>query len=130
MGVPAVKKRLFVFATIPLAAALSGLAAPAQAACTVIAATNSGPTKAMALAASQQAVESQAQSLKRKHGWRHVSISARKVRPDPFWKAVRPVVPPEIIIRPDTRTAHAYTTCWPGVVVPFVCTSGARICGN
>ena len=111
-------------------AALTSFAAPAQAACTVIAATNSGPTKGSALAASQRAVETQAQDLKRKHGWRRVSISARKVKADPFWKAVRPVVPPEIIIKPDVRTAHAHTTCWPGVVVPFVCTSGARICGN
>jgi hypothetical protein len=105
-------------------------AGQAQAACTVIAATNSGPTKGSALAASQRAVETQAQQLKSQRGWRSVSISARKVKADPFWKAVRPVVPPEIIIKPDVRTAHAHTTCWPGVVVPFVCTSGARICGR
>ena len=125
------KRRIFAIAAGSfIAAAALGLAGPAQAACTVIAATNSGPTKGSALAASQRAVETQAQDLKRKHGWRSVSISARKVKADPFWKAVRPVVPPEIIIRPDTRTAHAHTTCWPGVVVPFVCTSGARICGH
>jgi len=124
-------KQFFRTAAIAvIAAATLGLASQAHAACTVIAATNSGPTKGSALAASQRAVESQAQDLKRKHGWRSVSISARKVKADPFWKAVRPVVPPEIIIRPDTRTTHAHTTCWPGVVVPFVCTSGARICGQ
>ena len=107
------------------------LAQPADAGCTVIAATNSGPTRASALAASQAAVRQQAQKLKQQHGWRRItSISARRVKPDPFWKAVRPVVPPEIIIKPDVRTAQAYTICWPGVVVPYVCTSGSRICGS
>jgi len=107
------------------------LAQPVQAGCTVIAATNSGPTHASALAASQAAVGQQAQKLKQQHGWSRVtSVTARRVRPDPFWKAVRPVVPPEIIIKPHTRTARAYTICWPGVVVPYVCTSGSRICGS
>jgi len=107
------------------------LAQPVQAGCTVVAATNSGPTHGSALAASQAAVRQQAQELKRKYGWRRVtSITARRVKPDPFWKAVRPVVPPEIIIKPNVRTAEAYTICWPGVVVPYVCTSGSRICGN
>jgi hypothetical protein len=27
-------------------------------------------------------------------------------------------------------TARTYTTCWTGVTVPFVCTSGAQVCGN
>jgi hypothetical protein len=107
------------------------LAQPADAGCTVIAATNSGPTHASALAASQAAVGQQAQKLKQQYGWRRItSISARRVEPDPFWKAVRPVVPPEIIIKPDIRTGQAYTICWPGVVVPYVCTSGSRICGS
>ncbi len=96
----------------------------------MIAATNSGLTKGRALAASQAAVKSRAQELKAKHGWRRVSIAAVKVKTDPFWKAVRPVVPDNIIFRPDIRTSYAHTTCWPGVVVPIVCTSGARICGN
>jgi hypothetical protein len=57
-------------------------------------------------------------------------MRARKVTPDPFWKAVRPVVPPSILIKPDVRTAKTYTQCWPGVVVPYVCTSGAVACGR
>ena len=27
-------------------------------------------------------------------------------------------------------TAKTYTTCFTGVVVPFVCTSGSKVCGN
>ena len=118
-----------------IGAGLAGLAIfgsqAAQAGCTVIAATNSGPTHKAALAASQAAVGQEAQKLKQKYGWRRItSISARRVKPDPFWKAVRPVVPPEIIIKPNVRTKQAYTICWPGVVVPYVCTSGSRICGS
>jgi hypothetical protein len=27
-------------------------------------------------------------------------------------------------------TAKTYTTCFTGVVVPYVCTSGLAVCGN
>ena len=53
-----------------------------------------------------------------------------KVRPNPFWKSVRPVVPQGVILKPDVVTASTYTTCFRGVVVPFVCTSGSAVCGH
>jgi hypothetical protein len=52
------------------------------------------------------------------------------VQPNPFWKTVRPVVPENVILKPDVVTALTYTTCFTGVVVPYVCTSGSAVCGN
>jgi hypothetical protein len=51
------------------------------------------------------------------------------VKPDPFWKTVRPQVSTNLIVG-SYVTARTYTTCWTGVTVPFVCTSGAQVCGN
>jgi hypothetical protein len=42
---------------------------------------------------------------------------------------VRPVVPKDVIYGTFV-TAKTYTTCFTGVVVPFVCTSGAKVCGK
>jgi hypothetical protein len=56
-------------------------------------------------------------------------MSAYKVQPDPFWKAVRPVVPKDVIYGKFVN-AKTYTTCFTGVVVPYVCTSGSKVCGN
>ena len=52
-------------------------------------------------------------------------MSAYKVKPDPFWKSVRPVVPKDVIYGTFV-TAKTYTTCFTGVVVPYVCTSGCE----
>jgi hypothetical protein len=108
-----------------------GAAAPAWAAsCQVIAATHSAASKAQAAIQAQQLADQSAAELRQKMGWRSYTMRARKVTPDPFWKAVRPVVPPEIILKPDIVTAKTHSTCWPGVVVPYVCTAGAVVCGH
>jgi len=53
------------------------------------------------------------------------------VQGDPFWKAVRPgAPPPEAVLKPDIITTRFYTTCFTGVVVPFVCTTGSAVCGQ
>ena len=38
-----------------------------------------------------------ANNLRRSKGWSYVSMSAYRVKPDPFWKTVRPVVPKNVI---------------------------------
>ena len=64
-------------------------------------------------------------------GWSYVTLSARKVKGDPFWKAVRPDgVPADAQLKPDLVTGRFYTTCFTGVVVPYVCTTGSAVCGN
>lgn len=102
---------------------------PAFAGCDVISATHSADTRAEALRMSQALAAQSAQEVKRKKGWGYVTMSAYKVKPDPFWKAVRPTVPKDVILG-KVVTARTYTTCFTGVVVPYVCTSGSKVCGN
>lgn len=98
--------------------------------CELIVATNSAPSKAAAARAAQQNTRDTAQQVRRKHGWSYVTLRARKVTPDPFWKSVRPEVRNEMLLKPDIVTGQTYTQCWRGVVVPFVCTAGASACGG
>jgi hypothetical protein len=102
---------------------------PAAAGCQVISATHSADNKADALAMSRALAAESAADLKHSKGWKSVSMSAYKVKPDPFWKTVRPVVPQDVIYG-HFATAKTYTTCFTGVVVPYVCTSGSKVCGN
>jgi len=103
---------------------------PASAGCQLIKATNSAESKASAARAAYQNAIDSAETLRRQKGWRYVTLRARKVKPDPFWKAVRPVVTPDMLLKPDVVTAKTYSQCWEGVVVPYVCTAGAIACGN
>src|SRR4029453_10294661 len=49
-----------------------------------------------------------AYQLKRARGWSYVSMSARRVKGDPFWKAVRPNgVPADAQLKPDLVTSAA-----------------------
>ena len=102
---------------------------PAAAGCQVISATHSADNKTEALAMSRALAGQSAAELRRSKGWSYVSMSAYRVKPDPFWKSVRPVVPNDTIYG-SFVTAKTYTTCFTGVVVPYVCTSGSKVCGN
>lgn len=103
---------------------------PAAARCQLIKATNSASSKMAAARAAHQNAIDNANALKRQYGWRYVTLRARKVTPDPFWKSVRPVVTNDMLLKPDVITAQTYAQCWKGVVVPYVCTAGAIACGN
>jgi hypothetical protein len=98
--------------------------------CQLLVATNSAASKALAARAAHQNAIDTAHQIARQHGWKHVSLRARKVTPDPFWKAVRPVVTQDMLLKPDVVTAETYSQCWRGVVVPYVCTAGALACGD
>ena len=103
----------------------------ATAACQLIKATYSAATKPEAVQSSRALAVQSAYQLKGERRWSHVSLSARRVKGDPFWKAVRPNgVPPEAQLKPDLVTARFYTTCYTGVVVPYVCTTGSSVCGK
>ena len=78
---------------------------------------------------SQALAARSAMDLKAQKGWRGITMKAQKVKPDPFWKTVRPEVSGNLIVG-SYVTARTYTTCWTGVTVPFVCTSGSQVCGN
>jgi hypothetical protein len=103
----------------------------AEAACQLITATHSAATKAEAAQSSRALAVQSAHQLKGARGWRYVSLSARRVKGDPFWKAVRPNgVPRDAQLKPDLVTSRFYTTCFTGVVVPYVCTTGSTACGR
>lgn len=103
----------------------------AEAACKLVKATASEGSKASAAKRSQALAVQNAQQLKLQYGWSYVSMRARRVKADPFWKAVRPVgPPPEAVLKPDIITKRFFTTCFTGVVVPYVCTTGSAVCGN
>jgi hypothetical protein len=107
---------------------ISGLA---EAACQLVTATASEASPAAAARTSQSLVVQSANQLKRARGWAYLTLYAHKVKGDPFWKAVRPSgVPADAQLKPDRVTSRFYTTCFTGVVVPFVCTTGSAACGQ
>jgi len=104
---------------------------PAEAACQLIKATHSAGSKAEAAKSSQALVLQSANELKRAKRWSYVTLYAYRVKGDPFWKAVRPDgVPKDAQLKPDIVTTRFYTTCFTGVVVPYVCTTGSSACGQ
>jgi hypothetical protein len=104
---------------------------PAAAACRLIKATASAGSKAEAAKSSQALALQSGYQMKRANRWRYVTLYAHKVKADPFWKAVRPDGPPrEAVLKPDIVTSRFYTTCFTGVVVPYVCTTGSSVCGQ
>jgi hypothetical protein len=105
--------------------------APVEAACQLIKATHSAGSKAEAAKNSQALALQSAYDLKRAKRWSYVTLYAHKVQGDPFWKAVRPDgVPRDAMLKPDIVTTRFYTTCFTGVVVPYVCTTGSSVCGQ
>jgi hypothetical protein len=104
---------------------------PAQAGCQLIHATHSARSQAKAVETSRTLALRSAYDLKRAMGWSRITMSAHPVQGDPFWKAVRPKgVPAHARLQPDLVTAQFYTTCFTGVVVPYVCTTGSSVCGQ
>lgn len=118
------------FALLGFAVLFLGGVQTADAGCQLIRATNSAESKASAARAAYANAIQTANEVKRQRGWSYVTLRPRKVTPDPFWKAVRPVVTPDMLLKPDVVTSKTYSQCWKGVVVPYVCTAGAIACGN
>ena len=104
---------------------------PADAGCQLVTATHSADSKAEAAQSSRALAVQSAYELKAAKRWSYVTMSARRVKGDPFWKAVRPDgVPADAQLKPDLVNSRFYTTCFTGVVVPYVCTTGSAVCGN
>jgi hypothetical protein len=95
--------------------------------CQVISATYGGHWQGEALSMSQALAARSANALKAQKKWRGITMKAQAVKPDPFFKTVRPEVSTNLIVGTYV-TARTYTTCWTGVTVPFVCTSGSQVC--
>ena len=102
-----------------------------EAGCQLIHATHSARSQTKAIETSRALALQSAYELQRALGWRHITMTAHPVQGDPFWKAVRPKgVPAHARLGPDLVTAQFYTTCFTGVVVPYVCTTGSSVCGQ
>ena len=118
-------------AVLGVAIVAIGAIRPAEAACQLIKATASAGSKADAAKSSQALTLQSASELKRAKRWSYVTLYAFRVKGDPFWKAVRPDgVPSDAQLKPDIVTPRFYTTCFTGVVVPYVCTTGSSVCGQ
>jgi hypothetical protein len=111
------------------ASLLALLVGPAFAGCQVISATHGGHWQGEALSMSQALAARSANELKVQKRWRSISMKPYKVKPDPFFKTVRREVSNNAIVG-SFVTARTYTTCFTGITVPFVCTSGSQVCGN
>lgn len=112
-------------------ALLTSWAPPSMAACKLVKATHSANSPAEAAKMSRELALSSADELRQANGWNSMSLTAHKVKGDPFWKMVRPDgVPDYAQLKPDLVTSRFYTTCFTGVVVPYVCTTGASVCGR
>ena len=125
--------RVFRIGVAVIGVALFASWAPwsAEAACQLVKSTHSANSPAEAAQMSRALALESANDLKRAKGWSYVSLTAHKVKGDPFWKAVRPNgVPEEAQLKPDIVTSRFYTTCFTGVVVPYVCTTGSSVCGQ
>ena len=104
---------------------------PSEAGCQLIHATHSARSQAKAIETARALALKSAYDLQRALGWRHITMTSHQVQGDPFWKAVRPKgVPAHARLTPDLVTAQFYTTCFTGVVVPYVCTTGSSVCGQ
>ena len=104
---------------------------PAEAGCELVKATHSAGSHSAAAQASQQLTLQSAYEVQQRRGWSNISLRAQRVEGDPFWKAVRPNgVPEEAQLKPDMVSSRFYTTCFTGVVVPYVCTTGSSVCGQ
>jgi hypothetical protein len=102
---------------------------PALADCQVVSATHGGHWQGEALNMSQALAAQSANQLKAQKGWRGMTMKAYQVKPSAFFKTVRPEVSDSVIVG-SFVTARTYTTCWTGITVPFVCTSGSQVCGK
>ena len=107
-------------------------AGPAEAGCSLVKATASAGSPAAAAQASQKLALESAYQVQKQRGWSSISsMRPHRVEGDPFWKAVRPSgVPQKAKLNQDIVTSQFYTTCFTGVVVPYVCTTGSTVCGN
>jgi hypothetical protein len=100
--------------------------APANALCVGFSGTADGIDKATAVSRAQAAVGQAISDYKKLKKIHNVSVSPMRAAPQPYW---RTSVSPDLFQKPDIVRSDSYTICWSGVVSPYVCTSGAKVCG-
>jgi hypothetical protein len=101
------------------------LGAPAEAACVGLSGTADGFDKETAVSRAQLALDAYLKEYKASKRLGAVTVSAMRAAPQPYWRGS---VSENMFYKPDIVTSKSYTICWTGVVSPYVCTSGAKLC--
>ena len=109
------------------------LGAPAQAGCVGLSGTADGFDKETAVSRAQLALADYVKQYKAEKSLRAVTVSAKRASPQPYWRSSisENMLCFNIwcgIYKPDIVNKSSYTVCWSGVVSPYVCTSGAKLC--
>jgi len=109
------------------------LSAPAQAGCVGLSGTADGFDKETAVSRAQLALADYVKEYKVAKHLSAVNVSAMRASPQPYWRSS--VSDNQFcfgincgIYKPDIVNARSHTICWHGVVSPYVCTSGAKVC--
>ena len=100
-------------------------AAPASAACVVLAGTADGFDKGTAVSRAQLALDEYIKQYRIENNLGAVTVKAMRAEPQPYWRGR---VSENMMYHPDIVTTSSYTVCWQGVVSTYVCTSGAQVC--
>lgn len=93
--------------------------------CYIISSSFHGTNPPKALRQARDDLELAIKRLSNKEGWKNPRVSAQRVRPNP---TLRSEVTADVMLKPDVKTSRSYTQCWEGVIWPYVCTSGAKLC--
>ena len=99
--------------------------APANAGCFGFSGTADGFDQETGVSRAQLALADAISEYKKQKRLGAVTVTAMRAKPQPYW---RDVVTADLYYKPDIVKSNSYTICWHGVVSPYVCTSGAKVC--
>ena len=115
-----------VFGLVIVAAGLSlAHGAPANAGCVGLSGTADGFDQETGVSRAQLALADAIKEYKATKRLGAITVSAMRAKPQPYW---RDSVSADLFYKPDIVKSNSYTICWQGVVSPYVCTSGAKLC--
>ena len=120
-------RSLWRFAVVALVAGVIGMAqgSPASATCTGFSGTADGFDRETAIDRAQAALAAAVAGFKAEKKLSAITVSGMKAKPQPYW---RDSVSADLYRGPPVVKSNSYTICWTGVISPFVCTSGAKVC--
>jgi hypothetical protein len=115
------------FLGVALIAAVIGMAqgSPASAGCVGFSGTADGFDKETAIERAQAALADAVTGFKAEKKLGAITVSGMKAKPQPYW---RDSVSADLFRGPPIVKSNSYTICWTGVISPYVCTSGAKVC--
>jgi len=99
--------------------------APAYANCVGFSGTADGFDQETGISRAQLALADAITDFKKQKKISAVTVTAMRAKPQPYWRSE---VTPDLFYHPDIVKSNSYTVCWHGVVSPYVCTSGAKVC--